>query len=202
MPIYQRLFRQKLCTYSPCFLNLILISTYSYWITYSCWIKSQQDCQWLYIQQKHLIFCCMHLRQQQISCCSCEISAWCDAYQGCLRFIGFVAYLQSKVNHMRLKCRLSLWEQETRSTHVHNKSVAGFSLCPLCSTELSPICPSLNICCGNAAGAAGLSPPLERWEHLWLAAAVPELPLKSQTSKPTCWHGFPDCPVVIDTSLC
>lgn len=40
---------------------------------------------------------------------------------------------------------------------------ADFSRCPLCSTELSPICPPLNICCGSAA-------PLRRGEcGLWLA---------------------------------
>lgn len=71
---------------------------------------------------------------------------------------------QSSVSHMILKCRLSLWEQNTHSTHVHNKAVEGLSLSPPCSTELSPICPSLNICCGNAAGAGGLPPPIWRGE--------------------------------------
>lgn len=51
------------------------------------------------------------------------------------------------------------------STHVHNQAVDGLSLCPLCSTELSPICPSLNICCGNAAVAAGPIPPIWRGEY-------------------------------------
>lgn len=65
---------------------------------------------------------------------------------------------------MILKCRLSLCEQKKRSTHVHNEVVEGFSLRPPCSTELSPICPSLNICCGNSAAGGGLPPPIWRGE--------------------------------------
>ena len=68
----------------------------------------------------------------------------------------------SQVTYMMLKFRLYPWEQQTSSTHVQNKAVEGFSLCPPCSTDLSPICPSLNICSGNAAGAGagGLPQPI------------------------------------------
>lgn len=67
-----------------------------------------------------------------------------------------VVHLWSQVSHPGLECRLSLWEEQMCSAHVHNKAVEGFSLHSLCSTELSPICPSLNICCGNAVGLPDL----------------------------------------------
>lgn len=62
--------------------------------------------------------------------------------------------------------RLSIQPNFWLSTLCEHRVVVvvggGFSLCPLCSTELSPICPPLNICRGSAA-------PLRRGERgLWL----------------------------------
>lgn len=54
------------------------------------------------------------------------------------------------------------WVLDERNAHHLGRNehyartwvVDRFSLCPLCSTELSPICPSLNICYGNTAPTA------------------------------------------------
>lgn len=108
----------------------------------------------------------------------------------------------TEVSHVMLKCRWSQWEHMECTTHVQNAAVARFSPCPPCSTELSPICPSLNICCGIAAGAGSPFVPVSaRWARLWLAAAMSGPQPKSPSWEATCWHGFPDCLVVIDTSL-
>lgn len=57
-------------------------------------------------------------------------------------------------------------------------------------------------CCLPRPSSTTTNTYTERWVHLWLAATMSEPRLKSPSSEPTCWHGFPDCPVVIDTSLC
>lgn len=52
----------------------------------------------------------------------------------------------------------TLWSSAyTSSAHVRYWGWGGgFSRCPLRSTELSPICPPLNICRGSAGGHSGL----------------------------------------------
>lgn len=46
--------------------------------------------------------------------------------------------------------------QPTLAVHMCDTGGGGFSQCPLRSTELSPICPPLNICRGSASGHSGL----------------------------------------------
>lgn len=92
------------------------------------------------------------------------------------------------------------------------QAVDGFSLCPLCSTEPSPICPSLNICCGGAlprppplsshlyGGGKGAvdwqpNPPVLSGAHLparlsWLPTGNWDIPPHSPLITKVTWHMY------------